>query len=191
MRYQTPGLIIVSFVFISIGFFVQQKSAEPEISDYTTDEYIPANVRQPLIANIIGMSRPEFSLLDIDGKLQNVNQWDGKVLLLNFWATWCLPCLEEIPDLVSLQSKYKKDKLQLVGIALQKPDGLAEFMLKYNMNYPVLAGEAPVIVIAEMYGNLIGALPYTAIVDQAGTVVYTKAGPIVADEIETLLKELL
>ncbi|MGK0296463.1 MAG: peroxiredoxin [Gammaproteobacteria bacterium] len=191
MRYQTPGLIIVSIIFIGIGFFVQQKSDEPEIINFLTDENISSKVRQPLIANIIGKSRPEFSLLDVDGNLQNVIQWDGKVLLLNFWATWCLPCLKEIPDLVSLQEKYKDEELQLVGIALQKPDGLANFMREYNINYPVLAGEAPVIVIAEMYGNLIGALPYTAIIDRAGTIVYTKAGPIVADEVETLIKELL
>ncbi|MGY8813589.1 MAG: TlpA family protein disulfide reductase [Gammaproteobacteria bacterium] len=190
MKFQTPGLILVSIIFISIGFFVQQKSEEPAISDYPTNEYSPAKVSAPLIANIIGMSRPEFSLLDVDEKLQNVKQWDGKVLLLNFWATWCLPCLKEIPDLVSLQSKYK-DELQIVGIALQKPDGLADFMREYNMNYPVLAGEAPVIVIAEMYGNTIGALPYTAIVDRAGTIVYTMAGPIVADDVETIVKELL
>ncbi|NNE37389.1 MAG: TlpA family protein disulfide reductase [Gammaproteobacteria bacterium] len=144
-----------------------------------------------LFESIEGTYRPDFSLPDIQGRLRSIAEWNGKVVLVNFWATWCLPCLTEIPELLDLQEQYGEQGLQVIGIALQKPEELIGFVAEQNMTYPVMAGEAEVIVIAESFGNHIGALPYTAIIDRTGIVAFTKAGPISKIEVEGLIADLL
>jgi peroxiredoxin len=191
MKSTTSILIIISVCFIAFGFVVQQKIDTPESIDVPIQSYPELTTSQPVLLELKGKYRPEFSLLDVGKNIRSISEWDGKVLVINFWASWCLPCLKEIPDLVSLQSEYADKGLQVIGIALQKPEELIDFIREYNMNYPVLAGEGPVIAIAEMYGNLIGALPYTVIVDREGTVVYTHAGPMTRVEVETITKGIL
>lgn len=141
-------------------------------------------------SELVGAVRPEFSLADVHGVPRSVSEWDGKVVALNFWATWCPPCRKEIPEFVELQARYGERGLQFVGIALQRPEDVLSFMEEYRMNYPVLAGEMEVIRLAERYGNRIGALPYTVIIDRAGRIAYVKAGPLpgpVAEEVITPL----
>ena len=99
--------------------------------------------------------------------------------------------MQEIPELVDLQHRYGDKGLQILGIALQKPEELGEFVAEYKMNYPVLAGEAAVIDIAENFGNSFGALPYTAIIDRSGRIIFVKAGPVTGKEVENLIMPLL
>ena len=94
---------------------------------------------------ILGRHRPEFTLPDLDGQLRSISEWDGKVIALNFWATWCPPCLKEVPEFVLLQAKYQAQGLQFIGIALQRPEEVRDFVAENGMNYPVLAGELEVI----------------------------------------------
>ena len=140
---------------------------------------------------VLGIPRPAFTLPDMSGEERHVSEWDGRVLAVNFWASWCLPCLKEIPELVELQSHYGASGLQVVGIALQDPAELEGFIREKKMNYPVLAGMAPVIAVAEAYGNRAGVLPYTAIVDRSGHIVFVKAGPRTGAEVEALIAPLL
>lgn len=141
--------------------------------------------------SIIGMRRPEFSLPDVAGQVHSINEWDGRVIAVNFWATWCLPCLKEVPELVALQEQYGSRGLQVIGIALQKPEELGEFMREHGMNYPVLAGEADVIAVAESYGNSYGVLPYTTVINRSGIIEFTRAGPVTGAEIEAVIAEML
>jgi peroxiredoxin len=193
MNRRSGVLIVVSVVFIGLGILAQQK-----FSDRGTDDLqepvriIPEKLPdRTIVADIIGKSRPEFTLPDVAGNTRSISEWDGKVVAINFWATWCLPCLKEIPELLSLQSRYGEEGFQVIGIALQDPGELGDFIREQKMDYPVLAGEAPVITIAEEYGNLVGALPYTAIIDRTGTVVFTKAGPVTREEVEAIISNLL
>jgi peroxiredoxin len=140
---------------------------------------------------IIGSSRPDFSLADVTGEVRNIAEWDGKVLAINFWATWCPPCIKEIPEFVELQHKYEAQGLQFIGIALQRPEEVLDFMNENGMNYPVLAGEMEVIEISELYGNDIGALPYTVIIDRAGLIQYVKRGPLSMESAESIISKLL
>lgn len=141
--------------------------------------------------DIIGTMRPEFSLSDVAGQLRNINEWDGKVLAINFWATWCPPCIKEIPEFIEIQHKYEAEGLQFIGIALQRPEEVTDFMREHGMNYPVLAGEMEVIRIAESYGNDIGALPYTIIVDRQGLIHFVKRGPLAGEIAESIISKLL
>ena len=138
-----------------------------------------------------GPVRPEFSLAGLDGKTYGPGAWAGKVLVLNFWATWCPPCREEIPDLMALQATYGERGLQIVGIAIDDPKAAQEYATRLKVNYPNLIGAWDGQRVAEDYGNRIGALPFTVIVDRHGRIAYTKPGQIARDEAEAIVISLL
>ena len=142
-------------------------------------------------ASLVGVMRPDFSLPDLDGRLHGPGEWAGKVLVLNFWASWCPPCLLEIPAFIRLQEKYAGRDVQFVGIALQRPEEVRDFVLTKGINYPVLAGEAEVIRVAEEYGNRIGALPYTVVIDRQQRVAFIKRGPLAESEAERIINSLV
>lgn len=142
-------------------------------------------------SSILGRQRPEFMLPDLDGQMRSISEWDGKVIALNFWATWCPPCLEEIPEFVSLQAKYQAAGLQFIGVALQRPEEVRQFAAEHGMNYPVMTGELEVIKLAESYGNHIGALPYTVIIGRDGQVAHVKPGVLPTEEAESIINRLL
>jgi peroxiredoxin len=141
--------------------------------------------------DMIGTMRPAFSLPDLHGRERHISEWDGRVLVVNFWATWCPPCLKEIPEFIELQARHGAEGLQFVGIALQKPADVVDFASKHDMNYPVLAGEMPVVRVAEAYGNHIGALPYTVVIDRNGRIVFTRQGPVSGTEMASIVRPLL
>lgn len=140
---------------------------------------------------IVGHPRPPFTLPDLDGAPREVAEWDGRVLAINFWATWCPPCRKEIPEFVALQEKYRDRGLQFVGIALERPDPVRAFVAEHGVNYPVLAGEMDVIAVAEAYGNHVGALPYTVIVGRDGRIAFVHAGPLSMEKAEAAITPLL
>ncbi len=142
-------------------------------------------------AGLVGESRPDFSLPDINGRSRSVSEWEGKVLAVNFWATWCPPCLHEIPAFVLLQSRYEAKGLQFVGIALHKAEEVKQFVMDNHMNYPVLTGELEVIKLARALGNRSGALPYTVIIDRDGLIAYVKPGPLSTEQAERMITSLL
>jgi peroxiredoxin len=183
------SLLALAVLSAVTGFWLSQTAitspAEPEVLSVGFPDAPKADI------NISGMQRPDFTLADLAGTVRNINEWDGKVVAINFWASWCSPCLQEIPELVDLQTRFGPQGLQVIGIALQKPEELGEFVREYGMNYPVLAGESAVIAIAESYGNSIGALPYTAIIDRTGKIVFVKAGPVTHAEVESVISPLL
>ena len=119
---------------------------------------------------IVGQPRPDFSMADVDGKQQSVSQWDGKVMLINFWATWCPPCRREIPAFIKLQDDYREKGLVIVGIALDTQQAAIDFVDPMGINYPILVGEVDGISLTQKYGNDLGVLPYSVIVDRNGVI---------------------
>jgi len=116
------------------------------------------------------------TLPDMDGKSQALAQWRGKVIVVNFWATWCPPCLEEIPEFVRMQKKLGPRGLQFVGIAIDNRDKVREFAAKFGINYPILIGEMEGIELVRRAGNDRGGLPFTVIVDRKGRLLGTELG---------------
>jgi thiol-disulfide isomerase/thioredoxin len=140
--------------------------------------------------------RPEDALMaarlaDLEGRQQTLDQWRGKVLVVNFWATWCAPCREEIPAFVRLQEKYRSDGLQFVGIAIDQPEKVQAFSREFGINYPLLLGGIDTIEISRRAGNRIGALPFTLVLDRNGRIVSRELGKARETELETRLKSLL
>lgn len=128
--------------------------------------------------------RPDFTLPDTAGQMRSVQEWDGKVLVVNFWATWCPPCREEIPEFVALQQKYAVRGLQFIGIAIDEPEAVLPFMKAVGVNYPVLLGQLSGIDLSRKYGNRWGALPFTAVIDREGQIISVKGGSVSGREME-------
>lgn len=124
------------------------------------------------------------NLPDLDGKAQAISQWQGKVLVVNFWASWCPPCRAEMPGFVDLQGKYRDRGLVFVGIALDSPDKAGAFAQSIGVNYPVLVDQNSSVLD-------LSALPYTAVFDRKGGLVATHAGAWPEAELDGIVSKLL
>jgi len=114
-----------------------------------------------------GEVAPDFSLKELNGQPLTLSSLRGKVVLLDFWATWCVPCREETPHLVDLQNKYGAQGLQIIGISMDDTaDPVRDFYQKFKMNYPVVMGDAKT---GELYGGVLG-LPIAFIIDREGRI---------------------
>lgn len=132
-----------------------------------------------------------LKLPDLAGKPQAVEQWRGKVLVVNFWATWCAPCREEIPIFVQLQEKYRAKGLQFVGISIDQADKTAEFARNFGVNYPVVIGGFDTVEVSRVAGNDKRALPFTVILDRQGRVFATELGGIKRESLEPRIAKML
>lgn len=142
-------------------------------------------------SSLIGSTMTPFSLLAVDGVRENSAQWEGKVQLINFWATWCPPCKREIPALINLQQHYADQGLQVIGIALDNQDAVKAYAKTSGINYPILAGESDVVEVAQQLGNEVGVLPYTVITDRQNRIEKVYYGEIDPVETEKVIANLL
>ena len=131
------------------------------------------------------------SFYDLQEKVQPLAQWKGKVLVVNFWATWCPPCLAEIPEFIQLQKQYDKQGVQFIGIAIDQKSKVQAYAQEVGMNYPVLLGDLAGIDLARRIGNAQGGLPYTVILDRSGKIVTTQLGALSHEKLEGIIKPLL
>ena len=129
----------------------------------------------------------EFTLPDLEGKLRRLSEWSGKVIVLNFWATWCPPCREEIPLFIDLQRKYAGRGLQVIGIAIDKKEDVAAYRAAMGINYPLLIGAEDALAIMARYGNSYGSLPYSVIISSHGEIIAHKQGAYTRPELEKLV----
>ncbi len=132
-----------------------------------------------------------FNILDLNGKMRSTDEWKDKVMVLNFWATWCPPCVKEIPFFIQLQEKYAQQGLQFVGIAVDSAKNVKQFIKLIEINYPVLVEEQKAIRIAESLGNQSGILPFTVIVNRDGEIITRHLGEFTQQDAESLLIPLL
>ena len=132
-----------------------------------------------------------LNLPDAAGKSEPLAQWAGKVLVVNFWATWCEPCREEMPRFVELQKEYGDKGLQFVGIAVDEADKVRRFTSEINLNYPALVGGYGAIELSKSLGNAVGALPFTVVLNRSGSIVHTQLGPLKSPELRALIGQLL
>ena len=130
-------------------------------------------------------------LADLSGTPQALGQWRGAVLVVNFWATWCAPCREEIPGFVNLQERYRARGLRFVGIAIDQPDKVAEFAREFRINYPLLTGGLETMELLRQAGNRAGVLPYTLVIDRKGNLVSREPGGLKETRLEGLILPLL
>jgi cytochrome c biogenesis protein CcmG/thiol:disulfide interchange protein DsbE len=131
---------------------------------------------------------PDFSLQDLDGAPLNLSSYKGKVVLLDFWATWCTPCRDEIPNFVDFQKNYGGQGLQIIGISMDDgPKPVREFYQQFKMNYPVAMGSTQ---LAQSYGGILG-LPVTFLIGRDGRIAAKYVGATDMAALEQQMKSQL
>ncbi|MFC1664766.1 TlpA family protein disulfide reductase [Pseudomonadota bacterium] len=137
-----------------------------------------------------GSSTPSaFSLADLSGKRHGLDSWKGKVILINFWATWCAPCREEIPLFIELQKKYQSRGFQVVGIALDGADMVKPYAKEIGINYPILLAEMDGMDVMTKYGGR--ALPFSVFITREQQIHSRKLGVFTKEELDSLITKLL
>jgi thiol-disulfide isomerase/thioredoxin len=137
---------------------------------------------------------PGFRLPDLSGRHHAASDWQGKVLVVNFWASWCEPCRREIPAFAALQQRYRADGLQVVGIALDDAAKIAEFLRSAGIDpgYPqLMAPGGAGIELATAWGNAVGVLPYTVFVDREGRIAHAHFGELTLEAAAARVQPLL
>ena len=119
-----------------------------------------------------------------EGKPANSEDWRNKVLVVNFWASWCPPCVEEMPALNKIAQEYADKNVLIVGIGIDSPSNIREFLEKTPVSYPIVIGGLEGSNLSKQMGNTQGALPYTVIINPQGKSIYTKLGKINEDDIK-------
>jgi len=131
---------------------------------------------------------PDFTLQDINGKTIKLSDYRGKVVIINFWATWCPPCLGEIPDFVKFYSAYREKGVEIIGIAVgSTKDDTRKTISEKKINYPVCMSDGK---IENLYGG-IRAVPTTFIIDKQGNIYKKQVGSITESELTAIIKGIL
>ncbi|MCK5828678.1 MAG: TlpA family protein disulfide reductase [Methylococcales bacterium] len=133
----------------------------------------------------------DFSLPDLTGKQRNITEWQGKIRIINFWATWCPPCLKEIPEFIKLQNEFKSNNIQFIGIAIEDSQSVKEYLDTININYPILVGGDEAIALSHQLGNIVNAVPFTVFVNPRGQVIHRQPGEIDRDNLIKIITPLL
>ena len=126
-----------------------------------------------------------------DGKTVNSENWQQKVLIVNFWASWCPPCVEEMPTLDKISQEYASKNVLIVGIGIDSPSNIREFLEKTPVSYPIVIGGLEGSNLSKQMGNTQGALPYTIIINSKGKSIYTKLGKISEEELRKAINSAI
>lgn len=161
---------IFAIAFAAIGMFVGMKKWEAPPA--------PANASAHLFAQ---------SLPNTRGDTEKLSKWQGKVLLVNFWATWCAPCVEEMPELSALQTENPQKNLQIIGIGIDSPENIRDFAAKYKITYPLYLSGMGGSELSKQMGNQQGGLPFTVLIGADGQVRKTYIGRL---NMHTVRKDL-
>ncbi|MSQ52752.1 MAG: TlpA family protein disulfide reductase [Betaproteobacteria bacterium] len=133
----------------------------------------------------------KWPLQNLEGSMQPLHHWRGKVLVVNFWATWCEPCRVETPILVKTQHKYAAKGVEIVGIAIDSAAKVQEFAREYKVQYPLLIAGLEIIEMTKGLGNKAAGLPYTVVLDRSGKVQARHLGGISEHQLELAIIPLL
>lgn len=171
MKRFVPPAAIVGAIFVSVAISVNVPAVSAERSAKTL---------------------PELTLNDLDGHSHGLSEWRGKVILLNFWATWCGPCQTEIPAFIRFQSEYGGRGLQIIGAGLDDVRTLRHYVRTVGINYPVLQADPErQYELLNQWGDPFGVLPYSVVIGRDGRLVFMRLG-IFSDEAFTrVVKPLL
>lgn len=131
------------------------------------------------------------SFPDAAGRPQRLDQWLGKPLVINFWATWCAPCREEIPLLVEFHREYAAKGAEIVGICADQVVKMLEFASMYKIGYTLLVADADVFTLLRKVGNSAGVLPYSVVIDRRGALAYRRAGALKSGELQKVVDPIL
>lgn len=164
-------LVVVAVIFLGVGLYASHRNT-------------PADSAETQALNrLLSQSMP-----DAAGRQQSLAQWKGKPLIVNFWATWCGPCVEEMPELTALQQEIAP--VQILGIGVDSQENIAKFAQKYQIRYPLFVAGTGATDLLRQFGNQAGGLPFTALVGKDGKVKKIYLGRLKFDELRQDLSQL-
>ncbi|WP_345781831.1 TlpA disulfide reductase family protein [Rhodanobacter sp. AS-Z3] len=140
-----------------------------------------------MASSVIGQPLPALSLPDLDGKLHRLSDYRGHRVLINFWASWCLPCLQEMPALVKVQQNFGDHGPIVVGIAMDEPVHVRAFLAVHPVNYPILVGKRDAPSTSLILGNRRQNLPYSVLVGDDGRILATHEGAMTLEQMASWL----
>lgn len=173
MTRKTALLLLIAVLFAGIGAYVGVKRFQPAA---------PADTAVGALM--------QLSLADSRGQQRKMMEWQGKTLLVNFWATWCPPCVDEMPELEQLQADKGAKGLQIVGIGIDSPTNIREFAQKHKITYPLLIGGLQGTELSRTFGNEAGGLPFTVLIGSDGQVKQTYMGRLNLEKVRADLDSL-
>ncbi len=155
-------VMVVAVIFAGLGAYFSNavSGARPQASDELFASQLPTVPAQP------------------DGAPKSLESYRNKVLVVNFWATWCEPCVKEMPELSALQTELAPQKIGFIGIGIDNPEALAEFAQKYKISYPLYVAGMSGTQLSTQLGNKAGGLPFTVILNKSGEIVKTYRGKL-------------
>lgn len=164
-------LAVVAVVCVGVGIYASHRTNPP------------ASPETQALNKLLLQSMPDAS-----GQTQSLAQYKGKPLVVNFWATWCGPCVEEMPELTALQQEIAP--VQILGIGVDSQENIAKFAQKYQIRYPLFVAGTGATDLLRQFGNQAGGLPFTALVGKDGNVKKVYLGRIKFDELRADLSQL-
>jgi thiol-disulfide isomerase/thioredoxin len=184
--------IAVAIAAASAGYWVQRALKEqPTVTTLGGPVSIradaPGQASQQPPAPTVPETLPDVTLPDRGGTPRSLASWKGQPLIINFWATWCGPCREEIPLLNALRRERAADRLEVIGIAIDEEHAVLDFAKKIGIEYPVLMGEQEGYEAAERFGVASMVLPFSVFVDSQGRIVTLKVGELHPDQAAAIL----
>jgi thiol-disulfide isomerase/thioredoxin len=165
------------------GYYFYSQRGAPAANAPTVPAPTPASAPALTLASTV----PDFQLLDREGQPRSLKDWQGKSLIVNFWATWCAPCRREIPLLQTIARERAADGFQVVGIAVDFRDKVLEYADQMKIEYPLLIGEQDAMDAATAFGVEVVGFPFTIFTDARGRVILLHMGELTAGQAKLIL----
>jgi thiol-disulfide isomerase/thioredoxin len=177
----TRPLLVFACLVVLVGCGRESATATPPAAS-TQAVAAPANATNPLAS---------IALTDLDGRPAPLNTWQNKIIVANYWATWCAPCRAEMPEFSAVHTAYAARGVQFLGISLDEADAVKRYSTATPVSYPLLIAPLSAIEPTVALGNTAAALPFTIILDRQGRVVATRLGRFHQADLEATLSRLL
>ena len=175
---------VIALLFAGVGAYLSARSKATAPATSTTASTSASSAPTPVAALFAQ------SMNDVAGKSQALAQYKGKALLVNFWAPWCGPCVQEMPELSTLSTEVAAQGINIIGVGIDSPTNIAQFSTKYKIAYPIYVAGMAGTDLASKLGNTAGGLPYTVLIGADGQVKKTYLGRLKFDELKADLAAL-
>ena len=176
--------VVIGLLFAALGAYVSSR-ARPAAAPVTTTIAPTGGPAHSAVTSLFAQS-----MNDVSGAPQKLSQWQGKAVVVNFWAPWCGPCVEEMPELDQLAADSLGKNIQVIGIGIDSPRNIAQFATKFKISYPLYVAGMSGTDLSRQFGNTNGGLPFTVLIGADGKVRKTYLGRIKFAELRADLAAL-